>query len=65
MLVHVFNTSTLEAEAGGSLGFMPPWSTVLHSEFQTSKTSEKQKPNKQNMDIEVTILDLYPGSFTF
>ena len=56
MVVHTFNPSAWKAEAGGSQGSRPAWSTEqvlgqpgLHRETlsQNKKQTTKQKTNKQ------------------
>ena len=61
MVVHPFNPSTWEAEAGGFLSPRPAWSTKrdpgqpgLHREtlYQKTKPNQNQKPKKkQNKKI--------------
>jgi hypothetical protein len=53
-MVHAFNPSTREAEAGGFLSLRPAWSTErvpgqpgLYRETLSRKKKQKQKQNKQ------------------
>ena len=52
-MVHAFNPSTQEAEAGGFLSLRPAWSTKLvpgqpglHRETLSRKTKQTKKQNK-------------------
>jgi hypothetical protein len=57
VVVHIFNSSTWKAEAGGSLSSRPPWSTKwvpgqpgIHRETLSGKQSKQQikaKPNQK------------------
>jgi hypothetical protein len=54
VVVHAFNLSTWEAEAGGFLSLRPTWSTKgvpgqpgLYRETLSRKTKNKQKNKKQ------------------
>jgi hypothetical protein len=61
VVVHAFNRSTQEAEAGGFLSLRPAWSTelvpeqpgllreTLSQKTKASKQTNKQKNNKKNM----------------
>jgi hypothetical protein len=54
VVVHAFNPSTWEAEAGGFLSSRPAWTTDLQSEFQDSQgytkkpCLKKQKQKQKN-----------------
>jgi hypothetical protein len=59
VVVHAFDSSTWEAEAGGFLSSRPAWSTEwvpgqpgLHRETLSQKQKQKQKQNKQTKNPE-------------
>jgi hypothetical protein len=63
MVVHAFNPSTWEAEAGRFLSSRPAWSTEwvpgqpgLQRETLSGKQKQKQKLPKQNNDNKKDIL---------
>jgi hypothetical protein len=65
MVVHAFNPSTWEAEAGGFLSSRPAWSTKwvpgqpgLYRETLSQKTKQKKKQNKTKKNF-FPVLDLF------
>jgi hypothetical protein len=63
VVVHAFNPSTWEAEAGGFLSSRPTWST---SEFQdsqgyTEKHCLKKKKKKKKRILEIKLEVLFSG----
>jgi hypothetical protein len=60
VVVHGFNPSTWEAEAGGFLSSRPAWSTKWHdSQGYTEKPCLKKKKNKKNEIIQIYLLRLH------
>ena len=51
-MVHAFNPSTWEAEAGGSLSLRPAWSTDSWSYIIRPKKAKKRKRKKKEQMVQ-------------